>query len=619
MGAIALAIAALRLGDADRSVGQGVVAERAATYGGAVEARWRALAQDPEPWFEVDGPSTRAWRESELVEPVPPARAIVGVEADAALIASLLRRAEDASTAAQAAQSLEAAREMVADPTLLAEVELRTIRAAVREGDTDAVRAAFERMWSATPGDVATQGQPTRVIGLLAASDDLEPGRVRSAAEESFVDLREGRLTLPMPLTTRADANVGSAISVDARVRALLERLGELVGGEQGARLVDEAQRGLLERAYFEQVEDLLPAPGELAFIPAGPSWRIVERRADGGRYVDRTEAELVAILAGAIRDDGLLDPELQLARVGDGANRERLGPPLRLAGTDIVVELSHPDLEAWTGSASNRVRTVRVGLWLLAALALAGGIGVAAASRRERRLAELRTRWIASVSHELRTPVAALLLTAERLDRTLAERPARLPGYHAAILKETRRLGRLVSQVMDLARIERGRPPAIERREVDPRAMLDEQLEGLEALVTSGGLELCREAQELPARVELDPEAIGRVLENLLRNAAEHSGGARVLVSWRVDADRLVIEVRDDGRGIERRESLFRPFQRGRAADTSKGLGLGLGIARELVRAHHGELVLLGPRTPWSGAGFRVELPLDARDRGSE
>ncbi|MEO0652552.1 MAG: HAMP domain-containing sensor histidine kinase, partial [Planctomycetota bacterium] len=271
----------------------------------------------------------------------------------------------------------------------------------------------------------------------------------------------------------------------------------------------------------------------------------------------------------------------------------------------------NHPDARRLADRAANRVRTVRQGLALLALLALLAGLAVAGALRRARRLSDLRTRWIASVSHELRTPVAALSLVAERLEKTRTSRPERLVEYHDAVQLETRRLARLVAQVMDLSRAERGQPPALVLTEVDPATELAAICDGLQPMVAAAGFDLEVERGALPPRASLDVAALGRVVENLVRNAVEHSGGRRLLVEWRADGDRMRLHVRDDGRGIERRESLFQPFQRGRHADPSRGVGLGLGIARELVRAHGGELQVVDSTARWPGANLALELPL--------
>jgi signal transduction histidine kinase len=113
-----------------------------------------------------------------------------------------------------------------------------------------------------------------------------------------------------------------------------------------------------------------------------------------------------------------------------------------------------------------------------------------------------------------------------------------------------------------------------------------------------------------------LDPDAMRRVFENLVVNAAIHGGDAvTVAIHVESDADALRVHVDDDGPGIPPDElpHVFETFGRGDRARSSRGLGLGLAIARSIVEAHGGRLTVVSPRTgdpALRGSRFTVHLP---------
>jgi signal transduction histidine kinase len=117
----------------------------------------------------------------------------------------------------------------------------------------------------------------------------------------------------------------------------------------------------------------------------------------------------------------------------------------------------------------------------------------------------------------------------------------------------------------------------------------------------------------DLPLSVECDPARLEQVLTNLLTNAIKYSpGGGRIVVSADRVGGNAVVTVADTGLGIppEDRERIFEPFRRGNAgAQNVPGVGLGLSVARRIVRAHQGDIEV--ESQPGMGSTFRIRLPL--------
>ncbi|WP_242342434.1 sensor histidine kinase [Anaeromyxobacter terrae] len=205
-----------------------------------------------------------------------------------------------------------------------------------------------------------------------------------------------------------------------------------------------------------------------------------------------------------------------------------------------------------------------------------------------------------AMVAHEIRNPLGvirgAVELVRERTGDGLA---ARDREALEDVLGEVERLRRLTDDFLDLAR-----EPSIAPAEVDAAAVAEEAARGLARSHPRVDVRVAVPA--LPVRA--DPARLRQVLSNLLQNAAE-AGAARIEIRGSAVDGAVVLEVRDDGRGVDPalRGRLFEPFATGR----KDGAGLGLAIARRIVERHGGELRLVAE--PGPGAAFEVRLPRSA------
>jgi two-component system sensor histidine kinase BaeS len=219
------------------------------------------------------------------------------------------------------------------------------------------------------------------------------------------------------------------------------------------------------------------------------------------------------------------------------------------------------------------------------------------------------RRRLLADVSHELRTPLAVVQGNIE----------AMIDGVHpadeahlAAILDETRVLGRLVDDLRTVTLSEAGALP-LHREPTDLAILIEDAVASFRPTAEAAGVLLAVDvAEDLPL-ADVDPVRIREVIVNLVANALRHtpSGGSVRVESRPAGEGRLVVvSVTDTGTGIapDLLEHVFDRFAR--SAD-SGGSGLGLAIARGLVEAHGG--TISATSEPGRGSMFRFEVPVSA------
>jgi two-component system phosphate regulon sensor histidine kinase PhoR len=233
------------------------------------------------------------------------------------------------------------------------------------------------------------------------------------------------------------------------------------------------------------------------------------------------------------------------------------------------------------------------------------------------RHLEKVRRDFVANVSHELRTPVSVIQANAETLIDGALSDPVRGPAFLAAILRSAQRLARLVSDLLDLSRIESGQF-ALEIQPTPVGAAVQRAVEGIRGLATRKSLSV--EADIGPElEVMADGLALDQILTNLIVNAVKYTpegGQVRVRAQREQQSARgepsICIEVCDNGGGIEPRHRLriFERFYRvdpGRSREMG-GTGLGLSIVKHLVGAMRGEVCVTD--NPTGGSIFRVTLP---------
>ena len=223
---------------------------------------------------------------------------------------------------------------------------------------------------------------------------------------------------------------------------------------------------------------------------------------------------------------------------------------------------------------------------------------------------------FLATLAHELRNPLAPMTNALEILRRKDPGDPT-LRWTRDIIDRQVRQMARLVDDLLDVARISRGRIE-LRREPVELTAVVHGAIESARPLVNAGGHVLELRLPDQPVWLEADATRLTQVLLNLLNNAAKYTpSGGRIVLAARVEDGQAVVSVRDDGIGLsaEHLPTVFEMFsQVAPALERSQGgLGIGLSLARGLVELHGGSIEARS-EGPGRGSEFIVRLPIGVR-----
>jgi two-component system sensor histidine kinase KdpD len=393
--------------------------------------------------------------------------------------------------------------------------------------------------------------------------------------------------TLTLRLREQRQAAVGRERRTSA-LYAFSRELGAVLDEEGVAAVCVKAAADAFDaEAVFLRAwsrDDLAVLAAMPADAPAGPAERtlaqwVVDHARPAGRGTDAFPGEQV--LCAPVRAWGDVLAVLAVRPPGDrvlGAEQRTL---LEAVGRQAALALDRVRLAEEARQAALRARTE-----------------------------ELRSGLLSSVSHDLRTPLAAITGAATTLYEAADLDVATRRDLTEAICEEAERLERLVSNLLDMTRLQSG---AVEpRREWVPLVeviggaltRVEERLAGRRVRTDL--------AEDLPL-VSLDPVLVEQLFINLLENAAKYTpSSAELEIRAAREGGMLVVDVADRGPGIPPgdEERIFERFHRGAHAGVG-GAGLGLPIARAIAEAHGGRLV--ASNRPGGGALFRLTLPLRA------
>ena len=434
----------------------------------------------------------------------------------------------------------------------------------------------------------------TRIVGSLPADppcDELQEAASRMAqSTQNYQVLLIGADASGNPCAATSDRDVFTLDQVPAALRAAVGKRRALEDGNESA-----------YHLYWMRT-----TPGGRPFLVGGA------RMAGGGptgymyKSLDAERSDLdslawslgiataLALIGAALLAEAAASTVLRpVQRLGDAARRlgeGRLDTRLRVSGTDELAELSRTFNNA-AEALQRRVEEL---------------------SARE----EASRRFVADMSHELRTPLTAITAVTEVLEDEADSLDPMIAPAVRLVVTETRRLGDLVENLMEVTRFDAGTArltlDAVDVSDmvtacIDARAWLDAvQLDAPRGIV-----------------VRLDPRRLDVILANLIGNALKH-GGSPVRVTVRTEpsdggpdaGDVLVVEVADNGPGIPE-NVLPHVFDRFYKADASRkrseGSGLGLSIAQENAHIHGGTIT--AANRPEGGALFTLRLPIPAEE----
>jgi PAS domain S-box-containing protein len=228
-------------------------------------------------------------------------------------------------------------------------------------------------------------------------------------------------------------------------------------------------------------------------------------------------------------------------------------------------------------------------------------------AAQRLRTLDDMKNTFLEAVSHDLRTPLTSILGSALTLERSKLDLPpADALDMVNRIAANARKLERLLSDLLDLDRLQRG-IVSPKRRATDIESFV---LRAIEEMDTQGR-EI--EVDARPGSVQIDQAKTERILENLVSNSLRHTPDrARIWVRAEPKDGGLSLVVEDDGPGIppELREAIFEPFRQapGSSSEHAPGVGIGLSLVRRFAELHGG--TALAEERAGGGASFHVFLP---------
>ncbi|BCO74125.1 sensor histidine kinase [Mycobacterium intracellulare] len=360
------------------------------------------------------------------------------------------------------------------------------------------------------------------------------------------------------------------------------------------------------------------PPPPPYAPPPDATATAVVHPLPDGSRVIlvaDTTQTTQVTHQLRGLLIAAALVTLLIAALLLIAVSRAALRPLDRLTALATAIT---------TGDRGRRLHPERTDTELGRAASAFDGMldALETSERRARRAADTAQRaetatrrFLVDAAHELRTPIAGIQVAAEQLAHGASEHPDD-GQYRRAdlLLSDARRAGRLVSDMLDLSRIDAGL--ALERDDVDVAAVLDGEVDRAAMLAP----QITVRRNGLPSlTLQADATRLSQIVSNLLDNARRYTpAGGAITVDLGAHDDVAEVTITDTGPGIpdDERDRVFERLVRldaGRARDHG-GAGLGLAIARALARAHGGELVCLPHE---GGAQFRLSLPITARRSG--
>ena len=419
----------------------------------------------------------------------------------------------------------------------------------------------------------------TAVPADCTSSPLLIDGAVAGAVV-TFRDVSSQRRTADaMRLLADAGVVLASSLETEVTVRAAMRMALPLLGDACVVRLRDESgsHESICRHVDPSQEARLCALPGDQAIAPGMPAER---------------DVGVIEPAPGLLAELGMTSVVTAPLRGQQG----RIGTLLFASG-----KRDHDSADLWLAEEIAR--------------RVSSAIDNATLYRAARAATRARDEVLAVVSHDLRNPVHTIQMSASLLLELLEEEPIVDPvlfaGQIGAMRRSALRADRLIRDLMDVTRAERGRLDS-ERRPVIVNDLLRDASQGIASQAQQRGLSIDVQPTDNSVRVTGDRDRLLQALDNLLSNAVKFTpSGGLVTLSATADEQDVCFVVQDTGPGmtIEQQSNLFTQFWQARRGDR-RGVGLGLTIVKGIVDAHEGTVTV--ESEPACGSTFRIRMPRD-------
>ncbi len=317
---------------------------------------------------------------------------------------------------------------------------------------------------------------------------------------------------------------------------------------------------------------------------------------------------------------------------VVDEEGRIIYGPPLHTGEFTVGVrfpttlynwrvQVSPQASEELASRVQNR-RLLEITMVSLSAIVIvAGAIAMVLVAEKERRVSALKSEFVANVSHELKTPLALVRMFAEMLQSGRVQSDAKRQEYLDIIVRESERLSALIENVLDFARLERGRG-SYEFTEGDVGDAVTRAANVLRYRAEREGVNLVVDVEPNLPRARIDERAIQLAVVNLVDNALKYApDGEEIIIRAKREAAAVRVDVVDRGPGVpaEDRTRIFERFvrlsgSRG-AGQPVRGSGIGLALVKHIAESHGGRAWVEsddapGPDGLKRGSTFSFSIP---------
>ncbi|HUU85757.1 MAG TPA: ATP-binding protein [Phycisphaerae bacterium] len=281
--------------------------------------------------------------------------------------------------------------------------------------------------------------------------------------------------------------------------------------------------------------------------------------------------------------------------------------------GNTAVFEPAVRVIETETDGSSYRVRVLPLTRSGGGAPGSGGCVVVVADVSQQVRADRAREDFVSQVTHELRTPLTNIRAYAETLSSGMFDNPQVITECYNVITKETRRLSRLIEDILSISQMEAGSIELV-IDDVDVRTLVSDAVRDVRGLADEKDIDLQMKLPSKLGTLQGDRDKLAVVLNNLLGNALKYTpSGGSVHLGCTMDAGQFTVTVKDSGIGVapSDQERIFEKFQRASDPEVQNqtGTGIGLTTAREIVRRHGGDIELMSVKG--EGSTFVIKIPV--------